>query len=122
MAREFWVEGRTGTLSRKAQAQVWALTIMSEKLSFPLSQDTIASQVQKIGGGCPNQSAISKLQKAFRDDADWYPGKNIDEKEHGHQPKVFTGQMQQACANAAMALKREGYEPTVEAVVQRCSS
>ena len=62
MSAAFWLEGKEGALSRKAQAQVWALTEMSAKLSVKLTQTRIASMVEKIGGGHPSQKAISKLQ------------------------------------------------------------
>ena len=65
---EFWTSGRKGTLSRKAQAQVWALTHVSELRKLQLTQDEIAGAVKKIGGGSPTQQAISDLQAAIRGD------------------------------------------------------
>ena len=61
-----------------------------------------------MGGGTPSQNAVSDLLKTIAADSDWYPGKNIDEQPKGGRPTEFTPQMQQACANAAMALKRYG--------------
>ena len=48
---EFWTSGRKGNLSRKSQAQVWALTHVSELRGLQLTQGEIAGAVMKIGGG-----------------------------------------------------------------------
>ena len=48
---EFWTSGRKGNLSRKSQAQVWALTHVSELRGLQLTQGEIAGAVKKIGGG-----------------------------------------------------------------------
>jgi hypothetical protein len=117
---EFWTSGRKGTLSRKSQAQIWALTHVSELRSLHLTQEEIAGAVKKIGGGSPSQRAISDLQATIREDSDWYPGKNKDLQDQGGRPKLFTPQKQQACANAAMAIKRAGKEPSAAAVAARC--
>ena len=65
---EFWTSGRKGTLSRKSQAQVWALTHVSELRSLQLTQEEIAGAVEKIGGGSPSQRAISDRQATIRED------------------------------------------------------
>jgi len=93
---------------------------MSEKFDFAISQEDMAKSVTKIGGGHPGQPTISALLSAIDSDPEWYPGKNMDEKDHGGRPPLFTPQMKQAVANAAMALKREGFEPTANAVAERC--
>ena len=120
MGSEFWTGGRTGTLSRKAQAELWALAKANEQYSLGMKQWQMAQEVTKVGGGHPSQKAVSDLLKAIAADPDWYPGKNIDEHPRTGRPADFTPQMKQACANAAMAVKREGWEPTAQAVVERC--
>ena len=46
-----------------------------------LSQEDMAKNVVKIGGGHPTQRAISKLLVSIAEDlAGWYPGKGIDER------------------------------------------
>ena len=120
MGSEFWTGGRTGTLSRKAQAELWALAKVNEQYSLGMKQWQMAQEVTKVGGGHPSQKAVSDLLKAIAVDPDWYPGKNIDEHPRTGRPADFTPQMKQACANAAMAVKREGWEPTAQAVVERC--
>ena len=117
---DFWLKGRAGTLSRKAQSQVWALAWASNEHALGLTQDDIAQEVEKIGGGHPTQRTISNLLRATDEDAEWYPGKGMDEKPKGGAPKKFKPQMQQAVANSAMAIKREGYEPSAPAVIERC--
>ena len=41
---EFWTSGRNGTLFRKSQARVWALTHVSELRSLQLTQEEIAAR------------------------------------------------------------------------------
>ena len=41
---DFWTTVRTGTFSRRAQAQVWALTRVSELRKLQLMQEEIAAQ------------------------------------------------------------------------------
>ena len=120
MGSEFWTGGRTGTLSRKDQAELWALAKVNDEYSLGIKQWQMAKKVTKVGGGHPSQKAVSDLLKAIATDTDWYPGKNIDEQPKGGRPPSFTPQMKQACANAGMALKREGWEPTAQAVIERC--
>ena len=99
---DFWLQGRTGTLSRKSQAQIWGLAKASEDYSLGLTQDDMAQTVERIGGGHPTQGAISKLLRAIEDDAEWYPGKGLDDMAAGGRKKEFTPLKQQAVANAAM--------------------
>ena len=103
-----------------AQAKIWALTTVSEKRELGLTQQEIADSVTKVGGGHPTQKAISNLQAQFGKDDDWYPGKNMDNAKNGGRKPVFTKQRKQAVANAAMALKKAGVEPTAAAVRERC--
>lgn len=117
---DWWHGGKTGSLSPLAQAKIWALTTVSEKRELWLTQQEIADSVTKVGGGHPTQKAISNLQAQFGKDDDWYPGKNMDNAKNGGRKPVFTKQRKQAVANAAMALKKAGVEPTAAAVRERC--
>ena len=51
---EFWTSGRKGNLSRKSQAQVWALTHVSELRGLQLTQGEIAL-VEVSPGRCPER-------------------------------------------------------------------
>ena len=53
-------------------------------------------------------------------DPDWYPGKQTCEAKKRGPKKNFTPQKQQAVANAAMAMKRRGEEPTAPDVKRHC--
>ena len=99
---------------------MWALTKVSETRDLKLTQQEIADSVEKVGGGHPKQRAISDLQRQFADDEDWYPGKAMDNRGRPGPKPIFTKQRQQAVANAAMALKASGVEPSASAVRERC--
>ena len=62
---EWWLAGKKGSLSPCAQAQVWALVRMSEKLGFDMSDPEIAAEVEKVGGGHLTKQA-TKGKKAFK--------------------------------------------------------
>ena len=117
---EWWHGGQSGRLSPKAQALAWALSTVSEKRNLNLTQQEIADSVTKVGGGHPTQRAISDLQGVFMRDPEWYPGKTLERRERPGPKPIFTKQRQQAVANAAMALKASGVEPTVGEIRQRC--
>ena len=102
------------------QAKVWGLVYARDKLNQPITQDVIVKAVVKIGGGHPGQGAISKLIAKFTTDDKWFPGKPDENAAKPGAKPLFTGQKKQAVASAAMAIKREGLEPTVEAVKERC--
>ena len=117
---DWWVSGKSGSLSPKAQAQVWALNQMSEKFKLTLTWDQIAAQVTKVGGGHPAGNSVRRLCVAMDADPNWYPGK-LSEGAGARGPKrKFTEQKQQAIAKCARALKASGDEPTVDAVRVRC--
>ena len=116
----WWVGGKTGSLAPWAQAKVWALLEVSKERDLKLSQDSIAKSVTKVGGGNPSQAAISQIKDAIEKDPEWYPGKTTAEaKKRGPKP-TLTPQKQQAIANAAMAMKRRGEEPTAPDLKRRC--
>ena len=116
---DWWVSGKTGALSPWAQAQVWALSKLAKEKKVKLSQAEIAKSVVKVGGGHPNQQTISALLAEFLDES-WYPGKREDSAATRGPKRQMTGQKQQAISRAAKALKRDGVEPSVPAVIERC--
>ena len=116
----FWTSAKHGSLPPSEQAKVWAINWAMEKYGFKLKQDDICKAVVKDGGGHPTQGAISHLLIRIRSDAEWYPGKN-NEQSAKRGPKItFTEQRRQAVANAAMALKRQGEEPSAANVRVKC--
>jgi len=122
--KKMWTSGRKGTLSPAEQSKVWALKWVvdkfGEKHNFKIRQEDICSAVRKIGGGHPSQPSVSDLLAEISSDPSWYPGKSVEEGDKpGPKPK-FTPQNQQAVANAAMALKRRGEEPSAKEVVLLC--
>lgn len=121
--KAMWTTARQGTLAPIEQAKVWGIKWACEKFGkkcgFKVPQEDIAASVRKVGGGHPNQGAISKLMAAM-DDPDWYPGKEADDACKPGPKPLFTAQMQQAVANSAMALKRRGEEPSATEVKARC--
>ena len=82
-AKHFWTGGRSGTLSAKAQSQVWALTTMSNKFGLKVTQSQIAKEVHVIGKKRkhPCVSSIEQWQAQFKDDGTWYPNKHLIEQD-----------------------------------------
>jgi hypothetical protein len=117
---EWWVGGRGGTLSPWTLAEVWALVKISDKKSLDLSDEDIAADVEKVGGGQPARNTIRLWRETWEADSRWYPGKpNEDAKTNGRK-KIITAQQQATLAKSAMALKEAGVEPTAAAVKARC--
>ena len=120
---EWWFSGRTGYLPPCEQAKAWAITMMIDQFEIKLPARKIAEVLTKVGGGNPDERAVQKWQKIFREDDEWYPGKGDEERTQGKTPgpkPLFTGQAKNAVAQAAMAEKRSGNNPTVAAVRLRC--
>ena len=108
-----------------AQAQVWALVKVNEAKDLQLTDGEIADMVTKVGpdgkpGDHPSKNCIKDYRHTFASDDEWYPGKTWEEGEKRGPKKQMTGQKANAIAQAAMAIKREGLEPTVPLVRQRC--
>ena len=61
--RKAWTDGRTGTLSALSEAKAWALREVwrSEGKGDWGLMKFVAERVTKIGGGNPQQPAISKF-------------------------------------------------------------
>ena len=116
---EWWASGREGYLSPWAQARVFALIAVSKELRLNLKDHQIASKVQKVGGGHPSNVSISGWRATFADDPEWYPGKTKENQKRPGPKPLFTAQKKRCVAEAAMALKREGVEPSYTEVVHR---
>ena len=119
-APEWWVSGRTGTLSPWSQAKVFALVKISAKKGLDLADWEIAAEVEKVGGGVPADNTIRLWREKFEADPQWYPGKQGQDAEKPGRKKVITKQQEATIAQSAMSLKRKGVEPTVSAVVAQC--
>ena len=117
---DWWISGKTGSLSPLAQSKVWALATLSKRHDLYMPDESIAEEVEKVGGGHPSKQAIGKLRRQFEEDADWYPGK-IAECAQKRGPKgTFTAGKKQAVARSAMAMKARGQEPSVADVIRQC--
>ena len=81
-------------------------------------QTVIAEKLTKIGGGSVTAQAVSLLFARVDADAGWYPGK-INRTEWGPKP-ALNGAKRRCIAQAAMALKDKGLEPTYPLVVAQC--
>lgn len=116
---EWWVGGKKGYLAPCSQAQLWALWYVDKQRGLGLTNDDLRKAVQKVGGGAPSDSIVSRYCKIFEADKAWHPGK----KQEGAKrpgPKVeFTPQKKLCVAKAAMAIKAGNIEPTVDMVVAR---
>ena len=118
----FWTSGPKGQLSPWSKAVVYGLHRASIKLDLDLSHTDIAAEVEVVGGGNPTQGTIGKLRAKFDADPSWYPGKERhNAKKRGRKPE-FTPSKRRAVARTAMAIKENGVEPTVAAVVARNST
>jgi len=112
-----WLGGRTGNLSALTQAKVWALREVwreSGKSDYGMHM-FISKRVKKIGGGCPERPAISKLLDKIDEDRDWFPGKSTQEQ-HGPQSAI-TPTFQAIVARSAMIRKEQGSEITYPSMV-----
>jgi len=99
---------------------VWALLKVSEKRGLDLSDNDIAEDVEKVGGGHPSKQAIAELRARIAADPQWYPGKKSeDAKKPGRKP-LLTEAKKLAIARSAMALKAAGEEPSVPTVLDKC--
>ena len=120
LLRQAWVQGRTGYLSALSEAKAWALREVwrSEGKGERGLMTFVAQRVTKIGGGNPQQPAISKFFAKVDNDPDWFPGKSNQEQ---HGPRTaLSGQAKNAIAQAAMAMKKRKIEPTFPRIVAAC--
>lgn len=85
-------------------------------LGLSLTDDEIAEEVEKVGGGCPSRNTIRLWRETFAEDPDWYPGKQSSDCKKSGRKKTITAQQEATLAKSAMALKAHGVEPTAAAV------
>jgi hypothetical protein len=111
---DWWMKGRTGTLSPWSQAQVWALVKVSAMRGLNLSDQSIADEVQTVGGGTPASNTIRIWRENFEADPQWFPGKQPGRK------KVITRHKEASIAKSAMAQKAKGVEPTATLMKATC--
>ena len=87
--REAWLGGRDGNLSGQMQAKAWALREAwrdAGKGKYGMLP-YICSKMTKVGGYPPKPSALQEFFEKVDADADWYPGKSVQEQ-HGPLPVV----------------------------------
>ena len=71
---EFWTSGRKGNLSRKSQAQVWALTHVSELRGLQLTQgETHGGYNKSTRGTTPKHGKFEILLRDSRGTPFWEP-------------------------------------------------
>ena len=117
---EWWVAGRSGTLSPWAQSQVFALCKISEQKGIFWYDSEIAMQVYKVGGGHPSRQAIRTLREKFEADPEWYPGKVSADAGQPGRPKVISPIQESALAKSAMTLKTKGIVPSAASIIAQC--
>ena len=92
---------------------------MKERKCVDMSFSDIAKEVTKVGGGRPSKQAVAEFAAKVAKDARWYPGKaSANAKKRGPKQR-FTRAKQLQVAKTAMALKRNGAEVLVGAVLAR---
>lgn len=125
-----WLHSREGTLCAREQAKAWALREMWKDQARGMHGvfEFVAERVLKSGGnghptprnGHPTPQAVSDFFKRIDSDTQWFPGKrNPDNLKPGPTP-LLRGVKRKAIAEAAMAIKRRGGEPTYAGVVAAC--
>ena len=96
------MSGKEGCLSPWALAQVWALLKVSEKRGLDLSDNDIAEDVEKVGGGHPSKQAIAELRARIAADPQWYPGKKSEDAKKPARKPLLTEAKK-------LAIARSGY-------------
>ena len=120
LLKKSWLEAPRGNLNALSEAKAWALREVwrhDGKSDWGL-QTFVAGRVKKVGGGSPNQAAISKFFAKVDADADWFPGKSY-QKTHGPEP-ALSAQARNAIAHSAMSMKLRDEEPTFGKIVGAC--
>ena len=120
LLRSAWLDAKDGPLSGREQAKAWAMREIWKGDGKPKHGMLmyIAAKLKKKGGGSPSCPALHQLFAKVDADDDWFPGKaNYDDV--GRLP-VMTRQQRAALASCAMAMKKNGIEPTYGKVVAAC--
>ena len=115
-----WISGRKGTLSAWSEATVWALRELYLETHGNKSwgvKKWISKRVKKVGGGKPSPEAVGQLLCRMDDDSMWYQGKQYGSL--GGRPPAISPTNRGVIARSAMAMARNGEEPTAGAVIAR---
>ena len=117
--RAFWLEAQDGRLCPWEQAKALGLRQAAKEV---FDEDDwlgwVAERVSKEGGGNPSRSALHQFFAKVDADPDWFPGKHNGNK-RGPEP-LLTPAKRRCISQSAMAAKRAGDEPSVEAVAHAC--
>ena len=115
----FWLQAPSGRLCPWAQAKALGLREAAKEV---FAEDDwlgwIAARVSKVGGEHPTRSALHQFFEKVDSDPDWFPGKHNGNK-RGPVPLLTPGK-RRCISESAMAAKRVGDEPSVEAVLHAC--
>ena len=116
-----WSQAPRGRLSPWMEAKAWGLREGWRDLHDGSEHGMltwIAKRVTKGGGGNPTVESVRRLFEKISSDPDWFPGKLYGSP--GGRPPALSEQKKAAIARSAMALKRNGLEPTFGLVVAQC--
>ncbi len=118
--RSAWLDAKDGSLSEREQAKAWApREIWKDSGKADHGMKTfIAGKLKKKGGGSPSSGAVKQFFEKVDADDDWFPGKGNYEELGA--PSIMSGQQRGALARCAMAMKKNGIEPTYGNVVAAC--
>ena len=118
--RSAWLDAKDGSLSGREQAKAWALREIwkDSGKADPGMKTFIAGKLKKKGGGSPSSGAVKQFFEKVDADDDWFPGKGNYEELGA--PSIMSGQQRGALARCAMAMKKNGIEPTYGNVVAAC--
>ena len=116
-SRDFWLSGKSGSLSPWMMAQTVAMLKLRSKQKLDVSYADIAMSVSKIGGGHPSKQAIALIDKFVSADPDWLPGQGKPGALKVGRKAVFTDMKKKQVAKSAMLLKKKGLEPTLGAMM-----
>lgn len=136
--KNLWLQSRSGTLSAREQAKAWALrgiwieqnvgrTVARNKLTRTDLYGMIEFARQRVvtsgkGVAHPCGRCLRTLFAKIDGDQEWFPGKKDPDAATSGPAPVLQGAKRKAVAEAAMALKRRGVEPTYSKIVAQCPS
>ena len=136
--RDLWINARTGTLSAREQSRAWALreVWIDNNVTRKVARDKLTrkdlygmlefvrTRVFVAGKDAtnPTTNSLKMLFTKIDDDVEWFPGKRDPNAAPPGPPPVLRGVKRNAVAQAAMALKRRGTEPTFADIVAQCPS
>ena len=116
-----WSQAPSGRLSPWMEAKAWGLREGWRDFHDGSEHGMltwISKRVIKGGGGNPTVEAVRLLFEKISRDPGWFPGKLYGPP--GGRPSALSEQKKAAIARSAMALKKNGLEPTFGLVVAQC--